>query len=105
MADTLYTPDGKLHVILGAKDVNDLIRKYMGDDIFRYTEYNIDKRDKEIEELRTELEFVYDDNSRELNDIKDALEDIRALMQKDRIDKKRILNMLDTLYNEVIQNL
>lgn len=105
MADTLYTPDGKLHVILEAEDVNDLIRKYMGDDIFRYTEYNIDKRDEEIEELRTELEFVYDDNSRELNDIKDALEDIRALMQKDRIDKKRILKMLDTLYNEVLQNL
>ena len=105
MADTLYTPDGKLHVILAAEDVNNLIRKYMGDDIFKYTEYNIDKRDKEIEELRTELEFVYDDNSRELNDIKDALEDIRALMQKDRIDKKRILNMLDTLYNEVLQNL
>lgn len=105
MADTLYTPDGKLHVILGAEDVNNLIRKYMGDDIFKYTEYNIDRRDKEIEELRTELEFVYDDNSRELNDIKDALEDIRALMQKDRIDKKRILKMLDTLYDEVLRNL
>lgn len=32
MADTLYTSDGKMHVLLGSTTLVSLIREYMGDD-------------------------------------------------------------------------
>ena len=32
MADTLYTSDGKMHVLLGATTLVNLIREYMGDE-------------------------------------------------------------------------
>lgn len=32
MADTLYTPDGKQHVLLGSTTLESVIRKYAGED-------------------------------------------------------------------------
>lgn len=33
MVDTLYTSDGKMHVLLGSTTLSSLVREYMGDDV------------------------------------------------------------------------
>lgn len=32
MAETIYTPDGKMHVLVGSTTLESIIREYAGDD-------------------------------------------------------------------------
>ena len=105
MANTLTTIDGKMHVVIDSRDVNDIIREYMGDDIFRYISYDIEKKDEEIQELRTELEFAYDGQNRFLNDIKDVLNEVKDLLNKERVDKRKMRSMISELYNDIMREL
>jgi len=39
MAETVYTPDGKQHVLVGSTTHISLIREYAGDDLADWVEY------------------------------------------------------------------
>lgn len=55
MADTLYTSDGKMHILLGATTLVSLIQKYMGDDAAQMVE----SLEQEKEALEKELESLW----------------------------------------------
>lgn len=105
MADTITTIDGKMHVILDQNNVTDIIKEYVGEDLLRYIDTEINEKKEEIEELRKEVEYVYDSKDNDLRDIKFSLEDIMEMLQKDRIDKAKILQTVKNLYEQVILSL
>lgn len=49
MADTLYTSDGKMHVLLGSITLSSLVREYMGDDAAQMVE-SLEKEKEAVEE-------------------------------------------------------
>ncbi len=54
MADTLYTSDGKTHVLIGSTTLVSLVRDYMGDDAADAVlelEKQIADREKELDSL------------------------------------------------------
>lgn len=53
MAETVYTPDGKSHVLLGNTTRLSLIREYAGNDLAEYVEG--------LENLADEWERYFDD--------------------------------------------
>lgn len=55
MADTLYTSDGKMHILLGSTTLVSLIQKYMGDDAAQMVE----TLEQEKEALEKELESLW----------------------------------------------
>lgn len=49
-ADTLYTSNGKMHVLLGSTTLSCLVCEYMGDDAARMVE-TLEKEEEEEESL------------------------------------------------------
>lgn len=105
MAETITTIDGKMHVILDERDVKDIVIQYVGEDVLKWIDTEVNEKKEEIEELRREVEFLHNDYDSDLRDIKFSLEDIMEMLQKDKIDKAKILKTVKNLHEQVILSL
>ena len=104
MADTIYTKDGKCHVIFSKSDVIDLINDYIGDEVSRYIENKWNEVDKELQEQRDDNErwvWIFDDFAQEL---KDELECIQELIDRGK-KKSEIKKAVDRAYGKVLEQI
>lgn len=51
MADTVYTPDGRAHVLLGSTTPASIIREYAGEDVLRELLSEVSRLCREINEI------------------------------------------------------
>lgn len=54
MADTVYTPDGRAHVLLGSTTPASIIREYAGEDVLRSIQSRFDEL---LDELDTRVDY------------------------------------------------
>ena len=82
MSTTLYTPDGKCHVVIRTRDLYEIIEEYAGLDAAKAIADCIDEinssAEEEIEDLRREVS----DFSDEVDTLQDALDQIKAICRE-----------------------
>lgn len=78
MADILYLPDGSMEVIFSRDDFQRLIYEKLGSDA-----------EQKLIEIINESECF--------NDLLDSIEEIKKLLQQQRIDRRKIYEVLDQM--------
>ncbi len=104
MADTLYLPDGSMEVIFSRDDFQRLIYEKLGSDaeqklieIINEADYTKAKVDTDLEVYEASLES----NTACFNDLLDSIEELKKLLQQQRIDRRKIYEVLDQMETEV----
>lgn len=55
MAETVYTPDGKLHTLLGSCTIGEIVREYAGEDAAKLVENLVSKNTRAGADVETDL--------------------------------------------------
>lgn len=63
MADTVFTPDGKMHVLLGATNLESIIREYCGNDVadavYKKLDYAERREKSDIAAYEADLDHIH----------------------------------------------
>lgn len=104
MADTLYLPDGSMEVIFSRDDFQRLIYEKLGYDaeqklieIINEADYTKAKVDTDLEAYEASLES----NTACFNDLLDNIEELKKLLQQQRIDRRKIYKVLDQMETQI----
>jgi len=108
MADTIHLPDGSMEVIFQPKDFHYLIEKHMGYDAAGYFEKMVDELQEEADytaaKVDTDLESYeasLESNTACFNDLLDNIEELKKLLQQQRIDRRKIYKVLDRMETQI----
>lgn len=105
MVETLYTKDGKCHVLLGSTTPVSIIWDYCGDEVADWVERNLDYMDrKELSDLGA-YEADLDHLHRMMQDWVEELRAIAALCENTRISKALIRQEIINLKADIADEL
>lgn len=109
MAETVYYNDGSMDIILEEKHVfvEKMIRERLGEDPARVFTECIAELKTELEyekEAREDIEKEYDSYTTLINDALDALREIKDMLSVDRINKRRVLQVVNRAYENLYKN-
>ena len=90
MAETLYTKDGKCHVLLGSTTPVSIIRDYCGDEVADWVESNLNYMDKKEQSDISAYEAELDHLHRMLRDWVEALRSIASKCESTKVTKAAI---------------
>lgn len=107
--DQLNTPDGVIYIYDTQRDISDLCRKYISDDVADYIFEVLGDMDKEAMMAQMQFDSDYRTMERELDgwysevyDIKSELERISyEADQQPGLSKKKILERIDKLWTHL----
>lgn len=105
MADTVYTPDGRVHVLLGSISPASIIREYAGDEVADWVGSRLDYMErKEMSDLAA-YEADLDHLHRMMRDWVEELQSISILCENTRVRKasirQKIINLKADIANEL----
>lgn len=91
----ITTPDGKNHYIFDAtKDIPDLLRQYISDDIVKYIEDVLAEQERYIALLEEERESADRSSEMAWEEVRDMMVDIRDMADEvrawQRVDRKKL---------------
>ncbi len=104
MADTLYLPDGSMEVIFLRDDFQRLIYEKLGSDAEQKLIEIIKEADYTQAKINTDLdayEASLDSNTACFNDLLDSIEELKKLLQQQRIDRRKIYEVLDQMETQI----
>jgi Spy/CpxP family protein refolding chaperone len=104
MADTLYLPDGSMEVIFLRDDFQRLIYEKLGSDAEQKLIEIIKEADYTQTKINTDLdayEASLDSNTACFNDLLDSIEELKKLLQQQRIDRRKIYEVLDQMETQI----
>ena len=105
MAETIYTKDGKCHVLLGSTTPVSIIRDYCGDEVADWVESSLNYMDrKELSDLGA-YEADLDHLHRMMQDWVEELRVIAALCENTRISKASIRQEIINLKADIADEL
>lgn len=99
MAETLQTPDGRLHVILNEDYFSELVDDYMGRECGQYLEETINSLKEEAKAFETDLsvyEKELDSNHYAFEDIDSELDAIQNLIEG-RLNRKELEKIVQNI--------
>ena len=81
MADTIYTPDGKMHVLLGSTTMESIIREYAGEEAANWVHHEVTRN--AYEEARAETDLgAYEESLSHVHEMmRDWVDDLTALIE------------------------
>lgn len=104
MAETIYTPDQKQHILWDAQELVHLVEQYAGQDLA--CEVCKVLEDNEAERLRAESDLTCYESSLEsahgcLSEILMLLRELQPLINGTRLDRKRCDNICKQMISEI----
>lgn len=90
MAETIYTPDGKVHVLVGATTPESIVREYCGDELADWIARKLDYTDRKEQSDLTAYEADLDHIHRMMRDWVDELENLYNLCDTRKATKATI---------------
>lgn len=101
MVETVYTPDGKLHTLLGSCTIQEIVREYAGEDAAKLVENLVSKNARAEAIVETDLlsyeqdlehwHHMAQDWASELEAIAKKLDSDKALRRADAAQRIRLL--------------
>lgn len=101
MAETIYTPDGKTHVLVGATTPASIVREYCGAELADRIAQKLDYTDRKEQSDLLAYEADLDHLHRAMQDWVDDLEHIAVLCD----DRKTTKSIIRTGIRDVISNI
>ena len=93
MADVIKLADGSSRVVLGLKDILELIDTHLGDEARGWLEEYLaetDENDGYAEDLEAELKGVRDHHHEVMEELRRQSETVAALIREKEIDRKKL---------------
>lgn len=105
MAETIYTPDGKAHVLLGATAPEAIVREYCGDELADRIAQKLDYTDRKEQSDLLAYEADLDHLHRMMQDWVDDLEHLTTLCGNCKFTKASICagirGVIESIKNEM----
>ena len=85
MAETIYTPDGKLHVLIGSTTLLEIVREYAGDEaadrLAGQLDYTNQKEQSDLSAYEADLDHLH-------RILQDCVDDLDSVVQNLRFDRR-----------------
>lgn len=81
MADTIYTPDGKMHVLLGSTTMESIIREYAGGEAAKWVHREVVRNAYDEARAETDLGAYEESLSHIHGMMRDWVDDLTALVE------------------------
>ena len=105
MAETLYTKDGKCHVLLDSTTPVSIIRDYCGDEVADWVERNLDYMDRKEQSDLGAYEADLDHLHRMMQDWVEALRIIASKCESTKVTKAAIQREIINLKADIADEL
>ena len=110
--DQLMTPDGTICIWDSQKDISELCRKYISEDVARYVYDLIGDIESENEYQRMLADSDYSAMEMENEEYRDALYDVSSQLQEisekaeePGFSKKKLIEMIDEVWSQINRTL
>lgn len=105
MAETILTPDGKLHVLLGSTTIETVIREYAGGEAAK--QFHLLAARNAYEEARVETDLgAYENSLSHWRAVaQDWVEEIEMATERGRVTRQSLLSCLQSLKTQMKQEM